>query len=73
MLKVTGDWQKFKGLPGAEGTLKVKEAAADKRARFDAASGPSSRRGAARSHDAEEADPEGCRSEAGRGWHRIRC
>ena len=37
LLKVTGDWQKFKGLPGAEGTLKVKEAAADKRARFDAA------------------------------------
>ena len=23
LLKVTGDWQKFKGLPGAEGTLKV--------------------------------------------------
>jgi small subunit ribosomal protein S16 len=37
LLKVTGDWQKFKGLPGAEGTLKVKEAAADKRAHFDAA------------------------------------
>ena len=24
-LKVTGDWQKFKGLPGSEGRLKVKE------------------------------------------------
>ncbi|GII99367.1 SSU ribosomal protein S16P [Sediminihabitans luteus] len=24
LLKVTGDWQKFKGLPGAEGTLRVK-------------------------------------------------
>lgn len=23
LLKVTGDWQRFKGLPGAEGTLKV--------------------------------------------------
>jgi small subunit ribosomal protein S16 len=23
LLKVTGDWQKFKGLPGSEGTLKV--------------------------------------------------
>ena len=23
MLKVTGDWQKFKGLPGTEGTLRV--------------------------------------------------
>jgi small subunit ribosomal protein S16 len=26
LLKITGDWQKFKGLPGAEGTLKTKEA-----------------------------------------------
>ena len=25
LLKVTGDWQKFKGLPGTEGTLKVAE------------------------------------------------
>jgi len=25
LLKITGDWQKFKGLPGAEGSLKVKE------------------------------------------------
>ena len=25
LLKVTGDWQKFKGLPGAEGRLKVKD------------------------------------------------
>ena len=25
ILKVTGDWQKFRGLPGAEGTLKVKD------------------------------------------------
>ncbi|WCZ39176.1 30S ribosomal protein S16 [Corynebacterium jeddahense] len=25
LLKVTGDWQKYKGLEGAEGTLKVKE------------------------------------------------
>ncbi len=25
-LKITGDWQKFKGLPGAEGRLKVKNA-----------------------------------------------
>src|SRR5260221_1775761 len=23
LLEVTGDWQRFKGLPGAEGTLKV--------------------------------------------------
>lgn len=38
LLKVTGDWQKFKGLPGAEGTLKVAEPRADKKAAFDAAS-----------------------------------
>ena len=25
LLKITGDWQKFKGLPGAEGTLRVAE------------------------------------------------
>ena len=29
ILKVTGDWQKFKGLPGAEGTLRVKVKATD--------------------------------------------
>jgi small subunit ribosomal protein S16 len=28
LLKITGDWQKFKGLPGAEGTLKTKTAKA---------------------------------------------
>ncbi len=32
LLKITGDWQKFKGLPGTEGTLKVKEA---KRSKLD--------------------------------------
>ncbi|PUA80725.1 30S ribosomal protein S16 [Nocardioides currus] len=30
ILKVTGDWQTFKGLPGTEGTLKVKEPKRDK-------------------------------------------
>jgi len=37
LLKVTGDWQRFKGLPGAEGTLRVAEPKADKRAVFEAA------------------------------------
>ena len=37
ILKVTGDWQKFKGLPGAEGTLKTLPARADKRAAYEAA------------------------------------
>lgn len=30
LLKITGDWQKFKGLPGAEGTLRVAEAKTSK-------------------------------------------
>lgn len=29
ILKITGDWQKFKGLPGTEGTLRVKAKATD--------------------------------------------
>ena len=37
ILKVTGDWQKFKGLPGAEGTLKVKEPKRDKAEIFNEA------------------------------------
>ena len=34
LLKITGDWQKFKGLPGAKGTLRVKEAKVDKNTNF---------------------------------------
>ena len=37
ILKVTGDWQKFKGLPGAEGTLQVAEAKPNKALAFEAA------------------------------------
>jgi len=37
LLKITGDWQKFKGLPGAEGTLKVKAAKAAPAAAIEAA------------------------------------
>jgi small subunit ribosomal protein S16 len=37
LLKITGDWQKFKGLPGAEGTLKTKEAKPSKLELFQAA------------------------------------
>jgi small subunit ribosomal protein S16 len=37
ILKVTGDWQKFKGLPGAEGTLKVAGAKVEDRSGFDEA------------------------------------
>jgi small subunit ribosomal protein S16 len=37
ILKVTGDWQKFKGLPGAEGTLRVAEPKTSKKTIFEAA------------------------------------
>lgn len=37
ILKITGDWQKFKGLPGQEGTLKVKEAPEDRGDAFEKA------------------------------------
>jgi small subunit ribosomal protein S16 len=37
ILKVTGDWQKFKGLPGAEGTLRHAAPKADKKAVFEEA------------------------------------
>ncbi|MCA5893255.1 30S ribosomal protein S16 [Isoptericola sp. NEAU-Y5] len=38
LLKVTGDWQKFKGLPGAEGTLRTKATVADAAAAVEAVS-----------------------------------
>ena len=37
LLKVTGDWQKFKGLPGTEGTLRTKEPKRDKQELFNEA------------------------------------
>ncbi|MEU7477485.1 30S ribosomal protein S16 [Lentzea sp. NPDC042327] len=37
LLEITGDWQKFKGLPGTEGTLKVKEPKPSKADLFAAA------------------------------------
>ncbi len=37
ILKITGDWQKFKGEPGAEGTLRTAEPRADKKEAFEAA------------------------------------
>ena len=35
LLTITGDWQKFKGLPGAEGTLRTAETKADKKDRYE--------------------------------------
>jgi small subunit ribosomal protein S16 len=37
LLKVTGDWQKFKGLPGTEGTLKVRAPKPAKSIAYEAA------------------------------------
>jgi small subunit ribosomal protein S16 len=37
ILEITGDWQKFKGLPGAEGTLRTAEPKADRTVAFAAA------------------------------------
>jgi small subunit ribosomal protein S16 len=37
LLKITGDWQKFKGLPGTEGTLQVKAPKPSKLELFNAA------------------------------------
>jgi small subunit ribosomal protein S16 len=37
LLEITGDWQKFKGLPGTEGTLKVAEPKPSKQDLFNAA------------------------------------
>ena len=37
LLKVTGDWQKFKGLPGTEGTLRSAEEKKSKAERFNEA------------------------------------
>ena len=63
ILKVTGDWQKFKHLPGAEGTLRVAAPKADKKAIFaeaareamgeKEATTPKSRRGGAKKAAAE--------------------
>lgn len=37
LLKITGDWQKYKGEPGAEGTLKTAAPKPDKKALYEAA------------------------------------
>src|SRR5215813_4680182 len=37
LFEITGDWQKFRGEPGAEGTLRTAEARADKKQAFAAA------------------------------------
>jgi small subunit ribosomal protein S16 len=68
ILEITGDWQKFKGLPGTEGTLKHPEPKPSKQELFDAAlkaageeptteaTTPKKRGGGAKKADAKKAD-----------------
>jgi small subunit ribosomal protein S16 len=60
ILEVTGDWQKFKGLPGAEGTLKTAAPREDRKEIFAAAVketlGDAAPKGKARSGAAKDAD-----------------
>ncbi|MDO5029304.1 MAG: 30S ribosomal protein S16 [Corynebacterium sp.] len=60
LLKVTGDWEKFKGLEGAEGTLKVAEPKPTKLELFNKAleeanNGPSAEAITAKRREAKEA------------------
>ena len=61
LLKITGDWQKFKGLPGAEGTLRTKNATADAaaavKAAADAAEKAKAKASAARAKAADDVAP----------------
>ena len=56
LLKVTGDWQKFKGLPGTEGTLRVKAGKVDPKAAVEAAAADAEKVKAKAS--AKKAEPE---------------
>ena len=60
LLKITGDWQKFTGEPGTEGTLRTAEPRADKKERFEAAAkesqaGKAAKEGARESRAASKA------------------
>lgn len=58
LLKITGDWQKFKGLPGTEGTLRTAEAGPDAAARIEAADNEAQKLKAAKSEAAAKAKAE---------------
>ena len=75
LLTITGDWQKFKGLPGTEGTLRTAEPKADKKERYEelvkesfaakeakAAAKPA--RSSAPKRDAKKAEPASAAAEA---------
>jgi small subunit ribosomal protein S16 len=75
ILKVTGDWQKFKGEPGAEGTLRTAEPKPDKKERYDAlvketlsdspATTPKGTRPSKKAADAKAGDPKAGDPKAG--------
>src|SRR5215468_8128075 len=78
LLEVTGDWQRFKGLPGAEGTLKSAAPRTDKKEVFAAAlaetlseitTAPKGRgkAGGSRGGDAKAADGKAAEGKAGGG------
>jgi small subunit ribosomal protein S16 len=75
LLEITGDWQKFKGLPGAEGTLKTAAPKPDKKEVFAAATaetvkdlkGKSDGKGRARKGGSDEAESAGETGKPARG------
>ena len=58
LLKITGDWQKFKGLDGAEGTLKTAESCPDAEARVAAVEAQAQKLKAAKSEAEAKAKAE---------------
>ncbi|KAA8816968.1 30S ribosomal protein S16 [Bifidobacterium rousetti] len=58
LLNITGDWQKFKGLDGAEGTLKTVEAGPDAAARVEAVEAEAQKLKAAKSEAEAKAKAE---------------
>ena len=57
ILKITGDWQKFKGLPGTEGTLRVAEPKRDKTEIFNEALKDAGQRAEGRGDDRARRPP----------------
>ncbi|OXM65782.1 MULTISPECIES: 30S ribosomal protein S16 [Amycolatopsis] len=69
ILEITGDWQKFKGLPGAEGTLKTAEPKPSKEELFNAALAaagdePANEATTPKKKSAKKADDEAAKDEA---------
>jgi small subunit ribosomal protein S16 len=65
LLKVTGDWQKFKGLEGAEGTLRTKQSTTDTAAAVEAVHAEAEKAKAKASEAKSETKAESAEDEAG--------